>query len=325
MTTRLLAALCALLAILLGPTFAAAQGSAYRAKPIRFIVPWPAGGPADILARALATSLTEQFGHQLFVDNRGGANSNIGADAIARAAPDGYTIGLIASTHAANATLYKNLQYDLVKDFSPVTPILTTPFFLVVNPSLPAHSVSEVIALAKSKPGKLTYGSAGAGGGAHTAAELFKSMAGVDILHVPYKGTAPALVDVVGGRIDLMFASAAGTLNQVKAGRLRVLAMTGATRSSLHPDVPTIAESGVPGYSFAAWFGVVAPAGTPKPIVARLNADISHAMKTPFMTERLASDGSDLLLMSPEQFGDFIPKQIAEWRKLLRVSGSKID
>jgi tripartite-type tricarboxylate transporter receptor subunit TctC len=325
MTLRSHAVLWTFAAILLGPQLAVAQPADYPTKSVRFIVPWPPGGPADIIARAMTPGLSDRLGHPVFIDNRGGGNGNIGADALARSAPDGYTIGLVAQTHAANASLYRNLSYDMVKDFAPIASMLTTPYFLVVHPSLPAHSVADLIALAKAKPGKLTYGSAGSGGGAHVATELFKSMAKIDILHVSYKGTAPALVDVMAGRVNLMFAGAAGTLNQVQAGRLRVLGMTGAARSPSYPDIPTIAESGVPGYAFASWFGVVAPAGTPKPIIERLNADIAHAMKTPRMAERLAADASELLLMSPQQFGEFIPKQIVEWRELIRLSGSKIE
>jgi tripartite-type tricarboxylate transporter receptor subunit TctC len=326
-SARGLAALgCGVFAAALGAALApapVAAQEAYPSRPIRFVVPWPPGGPADVTVRELSASLTKQAGYQFVIDNRGGANGNIGADAISHSAPDGYTIGLVASSHAANMSLYKGLQYDLAKDFVPVASMLTTPFYLVVHPALPANSLVELLALVRAKPGKITYGSAGPGGGAHIAAELFKSMAGVDLLHVPYKGTAPALVDVVGGRIDLMFASAAGTLNLVKDGRLRVLGMTGATRSPQHPEIPTLAEAGVPGYGFAGWFGVVAPAGTPKPMAARLNAAINAAMKTPLMAERLAADGSDLLLMSPEQFGDFIPRQVTEWGKLLRTASVK--
>lgn len=323
MSRRLLAAQGLALALLAAAGAAPAQDPAYPSRQIRMVVPWPAGGPADIIARTLAASMSRQAGYSLFIDNRGGANGNIGAEAVARAAPDGYTIGLIASSHAANVSLYKNLPYDLTRDFAPVASLLTTPFYLVVHPALPAKSVAELIALAKARPGALTYGSAGLGGGAHVATELFKSMAGVDILHVPYKGTAPALVDVVGGKVDLMFASASGTLSMVKENRLRVLAMTGSARSAQNPDIPTVSEAGVRNYAFAAWFGVVAPAGTPRPVSARLNGAIAAAMKAQAMIERLASDGSDPLLMSPEAFGEYLPRQVAEWQKLVGVANIK--
>ena len=323
MIARRRAGILAILALLAGMADVAAQDANYPARQIRMVVPWPAGGPADIIGRTLAASIARQTGFSFFIDNRGGANGNIGAEAVARASPDGYTIGLIASSHAANVSLYKNLPYDLTKDFSPVASLLTTPFYLVVHPALPARSVAELIALAKSKPGALSYGSAGLGGGAHVATELFKSLAKVDILHVPYKGTAPALVDVVGGKVDMMFASASGTLSLVKENRLRVLAMTGSARSVQNPEIPTVSEAGVRGYAFAAWFGVVAPAGMPKPFSERLNVAIAAAMKTPAMLERLASDGSEPMVMSTEGFGEYLPRQVAEWQKLVGVANIK--
>ena len=324
MRAALRLAACLLLVAVAGFAHAQPAGD-YPSKPVRLVVPFPPGGPADISARVLASELSGKLGQQVIVDNRGGANGNIGAEAVARAASDGYTMLLVASNHAANATLYSKLSYSLVRDFTPVAGMLYSPFVLVVHPSVPARTVSELVALAQSKPGELTYASAGSGGGAHLAAELFKSMAKADILHVPFKGTAPALVDVVGGRVNVMFAAIAGTMNHVAAGRLRALGVTGTSRLGAHPEIPTIAEAGVPGYAFAGWFGFLMPAGTPRPLADKMHGSIAEALRTPAMTSRLATDGNELLALDPDQFGKFVASEIDVWARIIRISGSKAE
>jgi tripartite-type tricarboxylate transporter receptor subunit TctC len=293
----------------------------YPDRPIHFIVSYPPGGPADIVARAVAYDLSPRLGQQVVIENRGGANGNIGAQTAARAPADGYTLFMSTSSHAANVTLYRNLGYDFLKDFVHITNIASYPLILVVNPRVPAKSTAELIALAKSKPGQLSFASAGAGGGAHLAAELFKSMAGIDMLHVPYKGTAPALQDVVAGQVNVMFAGVSAAMPFVQSGQLRALGVSSRTRLRIAPDIPTISEAGLPGYQVASWLGISAPAGTPQAIVKRLNSEVAKVVTTPAFTKRLANDGSEPEVMSAEQFNTFVIAEVGKWAKVIHDAG----
>src|SRR5436190_1683824 len=246
----------------------------YPSKPIRLIVPFAAGGGTDLTARAIAQRLTEAWGQPVIVDNRPGANGTIGVDIAAKSAPDGYTLTMISSSHSVNVSLYKNLPYDLVKDLTPITQATTQPYALVVNPSLPVKSVAELIALAKSKPGVLNYGSSGIGGLSHLSGALFAALAHIKLTHIPYKGGAPAMTEVISGQIDMLFSTLLQSHAQIEAGKLRPLAITTAKRSPAAPQLPTMIEAGVPGFEVAGWYGVLAPAGTPAPIVDKLNKDI---------------------------------------------------
>ena len=284
MKTSMRQALLALLgtALLALPAIANAQTPAYPTKPIRLVVPFPAGGATDILAREVAKHLTETWGQSVVVDNRPGAGGNIGSELVAKSPPDGYTLEMgTVGTHAINASLYSKMPYDHVKDFVPVILVAGVPNVLVVNPSVPVNSVQEFIAYAKANPGKLNFASSGSGTSIHLSGELFKVMAGVQMTHVPYKGSAPALQDLLGGQVQLMFDNLPPSLPQIKAGKLRALAVTSATRAPALPDVPTVAEAGLPGFEASSWFGVLAPAGTPPAIVAKLHGALMTVMKDP--------------------------------------------
>jgi len=300
-----------------------AQAQEYPVRPIRFIVSYPPGGPADILARSLAQKLGEGLGQQVLVDNRGGANGNIGAEIAAKSPPDGYTIFMMTSSHAANVTLYPKLGYDLMRDFAHVSNVASYPLMLVVHPSVAARTVGELVADAKARPGILNFASAGSGGGAHLAGELFKAMAGVNLVHVPYKGTGPALLDVVGGQVNLMFAGVSAAVPHVRAGKLRALGVSSQGRLKALPDIPTISDGGVKGYEIASWLGVSAPAGTPPRAIARLNAEIVKVVQQPDFAERLAIDGAELQVTSPELFTRYVEAEIQKWGKVIRDSGTK--
>jgi tripartite-type tricarboxylate transporter receptor subunit TctC len=307
---------------------AAAQAAAqsYPAKPVRMIVPFPAGGATDIVGRLIAQKLSESFGQQVIVDNRGGAGGTIGSDVAAKSPPDGYTMLLgTSSTHAVAPSLYSKLPYDPVKDFSPVTLAATATILLAVHPSVPARSVKELISLARRQPNALSFASSGNGGISHLVGEQFKSMASIEMLHVPYKGDTPALVDLVSGQVHLMFGTAVSFLPYVKAGRLNALAVTNPKRSPVVPTVPTVAESGLPGFEALQWFGVFVPAGTPKDIVSRLHGEIVKLLKHPDVRERLASLGAELVGNSPEQFASFQKADSAKWAKVVKESGAKIE
>ncbi len=310
-------------------TFACAVASAqtYPAKPIRLVVPYPPGGPLDIMARAIGQKLTEAWNQPVLVDNRAGAGGNIGADLVAKSAPDGYTLlmGAVA-THAINPTLYSKIPYDPVKDFAPVALVAQVPNILVVNPAVPATTVRELIDLARAKPGYLNFGSGSTGSTGHLAGELFKAMAGVQMVHIPYKGAAPAMADLLAGQVQLMFDNLANSLPNVKAGRLRALAVTTLARSPAMPDLPTIAESGLPGFDLTTWFGLMAPAGTPPEIVARLNAEIVRALNAKDMRERLQKMGAEpLAVNTPEHFAAFIRAEAEKYAKVVKDSGAKVD
>lgn len=313
-----------LLAVLAAVGSAFAQ--AYPAKPVRVVVPFPPGGPADILARAIGQHLTERWSQQVVIDNRAGAGGTIGTDIAAKAAPDGYTLLMgFVGTHAINPSLYGKLPYDNVKSFEPVGLVATATIILVLHPSVPAKSVGEMISLAKSKPGELTFGSPGNGTPQHLAGELFNTMAGVKMGHIPFKGAVPAINDLLGGRISLIFSSAPPALPHVKTGKLRALAVTSAKRSPIAPDLPTISESGLPGYEVINWYGVLAPAGTQQAIVAKLNAEIVKILNISDVKERLSVVGIETLSSTPAQFSAFIKDETAKWAKVVKFSGARVD
>ena len=298
----------------------------YPSKPIRIVAPFPPGGPADILSRIIGHKLSQSWGQQVIVDNRPGAGGNIGADLVAKAAPDGYTLLLgFVGTHAINASLYAKMPYDNVKDFEPVSQIAAVTIVLVVHPSVPALSIKELIALAKSKPGQLTFGSPGNGTPQHLAGQLFNTMAGVEMLHVPYKGAVPALTDLIGGQVSMIFSSMPPALPLVKTGKIRALGVTSATRSPAAPAIPTITESGLPGYEVNNWYGILAPRGTPKEIVSKLNAEIVKILNMPDVKESLAVQGAEPVSGTPEQFAAYIKEETEKWAKIVKYSGARLD
>lgn len=298
---------------------------AYPEKPIRMVVVYPPGGGVDILARALGQKLADAWGPPLIVDNRPGAGTTIGAAIVAKAPADGYTLLMTDVSFAITPTLYSQLPYDATRDLAPVTLLNLVTDILVVNPSLPVNNVKELIAHAKAHPGKVLYASAGNGTLNHLAPEMLKAMAGINLVHVPYKGAVAALTDVISGREQLYIGALVSTVPHIKAGRLRALAITGIKRSSVFPDLPTVAESGLPGYDVSAWYGLLAPAGTPRPIIDKINQDVRKALQAPDIQQRLAADGSESVGSSPEEFGRFIRDEIAKWGKAVKAAGAKID
>jgi tripartite-type tricarboxylate transporter receptor subunit TctC len=295
--------------------------TAYPSKPVRFIVPSSAGGGTDIIARALSQKLSEALGQQFVVENRPGAGQMIGIELAAKAPADGHTILMVASTLAINPIMYKKVSYDPVRDFAPITQAASLPNVLVVHPSLPVKSVAELIALAKREPGRIAYASAGIGTSPQMSVELLKSLAGIDLLHVPYKGTDPGVIDVLAGQVKVMTPNVLTALPYIKSGRLRALAVTSAKRSEALPDVPTMAEAGVPGYESVQWYGVLAPAGTPREIVERLHVEIAKALRAGDVRERLAADGAEPVGSSPDEFAAFIRAEIAKWAKVAKAAG----
>jgi tripartite-type tricarboxylate transporter receptor subunit TctC len=303
-----------------------AQAQPYPSQPIKMIVPFTAGGTTDILARTIGQKLSEAWRQPVIVENKPGAGGNIGADAVAKAKPDGYTIlmGTIG-TQSINASLYSKMPYDAAKDFAPITLVAVVPNLLVVHPSVSAKTVGELVALAKAKPGQLNFASSSTGGSPHLAGEMFKQMTGADIVHVPYKGSAPALTDLLGGQVALMFDNMPSALPHVKAGKLRALGVTSARRSQAVPDIPTIAESGVAGYEVDSWFGILAPAGTPKEVVGKLNAEIVRILQMPDVRQRLQEQGAEPVGGTPEQFDEHIRKETVKWARVVKASGAKVD
>ena len=316
---RLIAA--AVLVLALAPAAGAAADD-YPTRPVRLIVPFPPGGSNDVVGRLIAKVLGEKIGQQVFVDNRGGAGGMIGTDALAKATPDGYTLGIVSIAHAVNPALHP-ITYDPIKSFAPVSILATGPNVLVVNPDLPVKSVKELIALAKQKPGELNYASAGIGSFQHLGGELFKLLAGVDIVHVPYKGGGPAMQDVVGGHIKIMFSSLIQTTPLIKSGHLRPLGTGGEKRSAVLPNVPTIAEAGVPGYAANNWWGILAPAGTPKPILDKLYNDVQLALQSPEMQQQFEREGAATVTMTPAEFVDFMKAEIDKWGRVVKEGGIK--
>lgn len=295
----------------------------YPNRPVKVIVPFTPGGSTDIVARHIAQKLKDSLGQPVVIENKPGAGGTLGIDLVAKAPADGYTIGIVPGAHAINASLYKSLPYDTLRDFEPVIHIANVASMVVVHPSVPARNIDDLIRLAKDKPGAVNYASAGAGTVTHMTGELFKMKSGVDLTHVPYKGSSHALQDLLGGQVQVMFANFPGTLQHVQAGKLRVLAVNGATRSPLLPNVPTVAESGVPGYEANTWFGVLAPAGTPKPVVARLNAEIAKAVRSAEIQAFLAAEGGEPTAGSPEDFAAFIRSDVRRWADVVAKSGAK--
>jgi tripartite-type tricarboxylate transporter receptor subunit TctC len=303
----------------------APQAQTYPAKPIRLVVPFPPGGPTDILGRAIGAKLSEAMGQPVIIDNRSGAGGGVGADNVAKSAPDGYTILLgTTGTHTINPNLYTKLAYDPIKDFVPVTLVVTYINILVVNPNVPARNVAELVALARQKPGEITFGSAGNGSSNHLSGELLATMTGTKLQHVPYKGSGPALNDVIAGQINFMFDQYSTVAPQIKAGKLRALGIANRQRHKLMPDVPAIAES-VPGFEVSAWYGVFVAAGTPRDIVNRLNTEFVRIMNLPDIRERMLALGWDPVTNTPEQFAAQIKSELAIWADVVKKSGAKVD
>lgn len=301
------------------------QAGDYPNRSVRFIVPYTPGAINDFIARLVAQKLTDAWGRQVVVDNRAGAGTQIGTDLVAKANPDGYTLLLAPTAFAVNVSLYPKLPYDSVRDFAAVTQIGSAPFLLVCNPALPVKSVKELIVLAKAKPGQLSYASTGSGGSAHLMGEMLKSAAGVDMAHIPYKGLAPGLADMLAGQVNCTFGSQVAVGAHIKSGRLRVLAITSSVRSKAAPEVPTVAESGYPNYNGTGWWGILVPVATPKPVVAKVNVDIVRLLNMSEVRERLLSQGVEIAATTPEQFTKFIPAEIARWGKAVKLSGAKPD
>lgn len=316
-----------MLAALLGVNSVSAQSdSQYPIKPIRMIVPSAPGSGPDIMARAIGQKLTESLGQPVVIDNRPGAGGIIGSEAAAKSPPDGYTLIMSnAGAHAVNASLYAKLPYDPVRDFAPVTLVAMAPNILIVHPTLPVRSVKDLIALAKAKPGELTFGSGGNGSTAHLSGEMFKTMAGISIVHVPFKGSPAAVIGVISGQIAMAFPNIPPALPHVRSGRLKALAVTTAKRSAAVPELPTVAEAGLPGYEATAWFGVLAPAATPPQIIAKLNAAIVKSLRIREMQERLAAEGTEPVGNTPEQFAQTVRNDIAKWAKVVKASGARPD
>jgi tripartite-type tricarboxylate transporter receptor subunit TctC len=310
-------------AVMLGGS---AMAQTYPSRPVKIVVPFPAGGSNDIVARVLAQKLTERNGQPFYVENRGGAGGNIGAEAVASSEPDGYTLLLTAPPPLTiNAALYKDMRYDPSGAFAPVALIASVPIVLAVHPSLGINSVQELIARAKAKPGTIFFGSSGNGSTNHLAGELLKSMTAIDIVHVPYKGAAPAMNDLVAGHIPMMFDNIPAVLPQVRAKTINAIAVAGSRRASALPDVPTVAESGVPGFEASAWFGLVAPAKTPAPILAKLESDVETILKMPDVQKRFGELGAEPGAVSGADFGKFLANETTKWTKIIRESGAKVD
>ena len=313
-------------AIVLAAVSAGAFAQAYPAKPVTIIVPWPPGGPSDIAARPMAKALTDETKQTFIIDNRGGAGGNIGTAMVAKAAPDGYTLLITSSAPIViNPSLYKQMPFDPQKDLAPITNLLRVPLILAVHPSVQAKNLQELIAYVNTQKGKIQYASAGNGTPQHLTGELFKATAKVDMIHVPYKGSAPAITDLIGGHVPIMFDSAIAILPHIKGGKVKAIAITSAKRSSILPDVPTFDEAGMKGFESYAWYGFFAPAKTPKEIITKLNADAVKAMKQPEWQKVLADTGSENVGESPEQFAAFIKGEAAKWAKVVKDSGATID
>jgi len=315
--------LALLAAAVISATNAVAQQ--YPGKPVRMIVSVPPGGPADTLARIVAPRLGEALGQPVVIDNRPGANGNIAYEMVARAAPDGYTFVLVAAGIAINPSLYQDVKYDVNNDFAPITQGISVPNILVVHPSVAASTVRELVEVAKARPGQLSFASAGNGSSGHLALEQFRQMAGIQLIHVPYKGGAPALADVVAGQVQALFSLALAATPQIKAGKVRALAITSAQRSALAPELPTVAELGFPGFEVIGWFGWVAPAKTPRQIVLRLNSEIVHVLREPASKERLLALGADPADSTPEQFAAFIKSEHLKWARVIREANIRAE
>ena len=303
----------------------AQPGTAYPVKPVRFVVPYTPGGGTDLMARALAARMTENMGQSVIVDNRAGAGGNLGMEFVAKSPPDGYTIALaLTAQYAVNPALYPKLPYDPVKDYAPVMLVARNPYVLVVHPTVPAKSVKELLALAKARAGQLTFSSSGNGSGAHLSGEMMKTMGGVNMLHIPYKGAGALLPDLIAGQVHLSFVTWSSVGPQVRGGRLRALGVTTIKRSPALPELPAIAET-LPGYDLPVWYGIVAPAGTPREIVMRLNAELLRVIALPDFKQRIEGDAVEPIGSTPEQLGDYIKVELVKWAKIVRDSGARVD
>ncbi|HEY7674631.1 MAG TPA: tripartite tricarboxylate transporter substrate binding protein [Burkholderiales bacterium] len=302
-----------------------AAAQAWPSKPVHYVVPFPPAGATDITARIMADKIGGPLGQPVIVENRPGAAGNVGTEYVARATPDGYTILQLTVAQSISQTLYKKLNYHLERDLAPVAMVALVPNVMEVNPSVPAKSVAEFIALAKSKPGKINFASSGSGTSIHMSAEMFMMLTGVKMLHVPYKGSGPALADLIGGQVDVMFDNLTSSIGFIRSGKLRALAITSATRYPELPNLPTMQEAGVPGYEATAWFGIVAPKGVPRDMVMRLNGEVNKALAQPDVREKLAQQGAVATPMTPEQFGAFIHNEVVKWGKVVQASGAKVE
>lgn len=318
-------AACAVLSLLLpaGSHIAFAQG--YPTKAIRVVVPYAPGGGSDVISRILAQRVSASLGRQIVIDNRAGANGIVGTEIVAQAPADGYTLLFVSSPHAVNPSMYRKLPFDTLKDFAPISEVGTTPFILVVHSSLPVRTVREFVELAKRRPGQIDYASGGSGGSPHLATELFKSMAGINLTHVPYKGAGPALADVLAGQVPVMFASSAPALPHIRSGRLRALGISSPQRSAVAPEIPTIAESGVAGFRADAIFGLLAPAKTPRAAIELLNAEVHKAMRIPEVGESMKTLGAEVVLTTPEGFGQVIESEVKRWGELVRALNLRVE
>lgn len=316
----------ALPAIALSLMLATAAGAQkYPEKPIRLVVPFAPGGPMDILSRALGEKLTARLGQQVVVDNRGGASGTIGSEIVSRATPDGHTLlAGHSGTHVVNISLFRKLGYDPVRDFAPITLTAELPMALVIHPSVPARSAEELIALAKAKPGSINYATASSGGPTHMASVLFQTMSGINIVHIPYNGNAPALNDLVAGRVQMMFSNLLTSTPLARAGKLRMLAVSTGKRTQQSPDTPTVSEKAIPGYDYTPWFAMFAPAGTPRPVVLLLNAEIKRALQSQDMQQRFSKQAIDLVTSTPEELSTLIRTEIPKWRKVVKDSGAGV-
>lgn len=302
-----------------------ANAQQFPVKPVKIIVPFPAGGTVDFFARVLSSKLSDSLGQAVLVENRAGAGGNIAVEAVAKSAPDGYTLLMGSEIVAINTSLYSKLAYDPVKDLAPITLVGTVPNILIVHPSMPVNTVKELITLAGKSPGKISFASTGQGTSSHLSSELFKLMANVDLLHVPYKGGPPAVADLIGGQVNMMFINMPTGLAHVKSGKARILAVSSGRRVPQLPDVPTVDQAGLKGYETAAWSGLYAPAGTPPEVIARLHAEVVKILKMPSVREQLAGQGAEAGGDTPEEFGRFTRDEISKWAKIIKISGAKIE
>ena len=306
-------------------SFACAADDPYPVRPIRLISPFTPGGGNDLVSRSVGLAVSKSIGQSVVVDNRPGANTIVGMELVAKAAPDGYTLIITSSTQAINATLYPKLPYDSIRSFAPICLVGLSPLIIAVPPSSSIRSVAELIAAAKAKPGELTYPSAGTGNATHLGGELFAAMAGITLTHVPYKGSGPGLIDLMAGRLAVVFSTALSVMPAIKSGKLRALAVTSSARSALMPELPTVAESGLPGYEASTWYGVLAPSATPRAVVIRLNMEIVKALALPEVRERLISQGIDPIGNTPQQFAAYVQSEIGKWAKVIKATGVKAE
>ena len=318
--------LCCSAAALAACVAAGAQAQSYPTRPVRLIIPFSPGGAADVPGRILADRATQALGQQVVIENRPGAGSTIGAEAAAKAAPDGYTLFMISNTHFVSAALHKKLTYDSLNDYTPITQITSAPNILIVHPSLPAKSVKELIALAKSRPGDINYASSGNGSTQHLTGALFCKMAGINMTHIPYRGSGPVTADLLAGQVQVGFPGIAGMLPHIKSGKLRALGVTGAKRSPELPDLPTIAEAGVKGYEMVAWFGIAAPKSLPRELQSRVHSELLKVLKNPEMQKSMRVVGQEVAYQEkPEQFYEFMKVEAAKWAKVVKESGAKVE